>query len=170
MRTARRGNLVITAAKGFGSESKTVPQKPASAEENKEEATSTPASPLASKDAEALEALEARIKNRRKRQAGPEPKVKVNAPAVDVATGKAPVPVESEAEKAYLSFMSVYFLGVLATGLLLAGSGFLPDEIDSFVQDKVYPSYTYIMLGFLGLSTVYGLFKIGKLPGQRQQP
>lgn len=48
--------------------------------------------------------------------------------------------------------------------------GFLPDEIDSFVQDKVYPSYTYIMLGFLGLSTVYGLFKIGKLPGQRQQP
>ncbi len=46
----------------------------------------------------------------------------MNAPAVDVATGKAPVPVESEAEKAYLSFMSVYFLGVLATGLLLAGS------------------------------------------------
>lgn len=41
---------------------------------------------------------------------------------MDVATGKAPVPVESEAEKAYLSFMSVYFLGVLATGLLLAGS------------------------------------------------
>jgi hypothetical protein len=51
-----------------------------------------------------------------------EAKVKVNAPAVDVATGKAPAPLESEAERAYLAFLSFYFLTVMLGGLALAGA------------------------------------------------
>jgi hypothetical protein len=36
--------------------------------------------------------------------------------------GKAPAPVESEAEKAYLAFLTLYFAAVLLLGLALAGS------------------------------------------------
>ncbi|EFJ48308.1 hypothetical protein VOLCADRAFT_120890 [Volvox carteri f. nagariensis] len=153
-------------SKGFGAETK-APQKQVPKEEEEEAATAS-SSPSTStdKDALALEALEARIRSRRKKV---EAKVKVVAPAVDVATGKAPAPAESEGERAYLAFLSFYFLGVLFLGLALAGSGFLPDEVDAWIQDKLYPSYSWIMVGFLGLSSLYGLYKTGKLPGQTQR-
>lgn len=46
--------------------------------------------------------------------------------------------------------------------------GFLPTEMDAWVQDVLYPSYSPQMLLFLGMSSAYGLFKTGKLPGQQQ--
>ncbi|GIL57653.1 hypothetical protein Vafri_12846 [Volvox africanus] len=157
---------LICHSKGFGAETK-APQKQAPKEEEEEPAAST-SSPTSStdKDALALEALEARIRSRRKKV---EAKVAVVAPAVDVATGKAPASAESEAERAYLAFLSFYFLGVIFLGLALAGSGFLPEDVDAWIQDKLYPSYSWIMLGFLGLSSLYGLYKTGKLPGQTQR-
>lgn len=48
--------------------------------------------------------------------------------------------------------------------------GFLPEEVDAWVQADLYPSYSPQLLLFLGLSSLYGLFKTGKLPGQPQQP
>jgi hypothetical protein len=46
--------------------------------------------------------------------------------------------------------------------------GFLPTEIDGFIQDVLYPSFSPQMLLFLGMSSAYGLWKTGKLPGQQQ--
>ena len=46
----------------------------------------------------------------------------MNAPAVDVATGKAPVDAASEAEQSYLTFLSIYFIWTLVLGLALAGA------------------------------------------------
>lgn len=40
--------------------------------------------------------------------------------------------------------------------------------MDAWVQDVLYPSYSPQMLLFLGMSSAYGLFKTGKLPGQQQ--
>ena len=37
-------------------------------------------------------------------------------------------------------------------------------------MDYLYPTYTPTMLGFLGASSLYGAFKVGKLPGQEQPP
>ncbi|GLI67905.1 hypothetical protein VaNZ11_012231 [Volvox africanus] len=157
---------LICHSKGFGAETK-APQKQAPKEEEEEAAASTSSPTLSTdKDALALEALEARIRSRRKKV---EAKVAVVAPAVDVATGKAPTSAESEMERAYLAFLSFYFLGVISLGLALAGSGFLPEDVDAWIQDKLYPSYSWIMLGFLGLSSLYGLYKTGKLPGQTQR-
>ena len=48
--------------------------------------------------------------------------------------------------------------------------GFLPEAVDAFVMDYLYPSYTPTMLGFLAASSLYGAFKVGKLPGQEQPP
>jgi hypothetical protein len=46
--------------------------------------------------------------------------------------------------------------------------GFLPTEVDGFIQDVLYPSFSPQMLLFLGMSSAYGLWKTGKLPGQQQ--
>ena len=46
--------------------------------------------------------------------------------------------------------------------------GFLPEEWDVWIQDTVYPSYSPTVIVFLACSSLYGLFKIGKLPGQKQ--
>ncbi|GFR50185.1 hypothetical protein Agub_g12355 [Astrephomene gubernaculifera] len=166
-RPANRRSYTLRSSKGFGVETKTAQKPPREDGEDDEPVASTSAAAATTdKDAMALEALEARIKSRRKKV---EPKVKVVAPAVDVATGKAPAPAESEAERAYLAFLSFYFVAVLLLGLALAGAGFMPEEVDVWIQDKLYPSYSWIVLGFLGLSSLYGLYKTGKLPGQVQR-
>lgn len=46
--------------------------------------------------------------------------------------------------------------------------GFLPESFDAAVTDWLYPSYSPQILLFLGMSSLYGLFKTGKLPGQKQ--
>lgn len=51
---------------------------------------------------------------------------------------------------------------------LLNPQGFMPEEIDAFVQDYLYPSYSPTVLAFLGASSLYGLWKTGKLPGMTQ--
>ncbi|PNH11596.1 hypothetical protein TSOC_001566 [Tetrabaena socialis] len=168
----RRGPVSVQASKGFGAEPKAAPKQapkedsdeegPFSAPAAKAPAKAAPAPSVADKDAEALEALESRIRSRRRVEA----KVKVNAPEVDVATGKTPATAEGEAEQFYLAFLSLYFVGVLIGGLLLAGAGFLPEEADLWITEQVYPAYSWIILGFLALSSLYGLFKTGKLPGQ----
>ncbi|KAG2484762.1 hypothetical protein HYH03_016416 [Edaphochlamys debaryana] len=162
-----RSSLHVCASKGFG-DAKTAPKAEPKGEAA--DAPSTSASIVSSADPESLEALEARIKSRRKKDVGKEAKVKVSAPAVDVATGKTAAPVESEAEALYLSFLSVYFFGVIGGGLALAAAGFLPEEADAFIMDQIYPSYSGFTVGFLIASSLYGLFKTGKLPGQSQRP
>lgn len=47
--------------------------------------------------------------------------------------------------------------------------GFLPEDWDAFVSDSLYPNYSYTVLLFLGGSSLYGLYKTGKLPGMTQQ-
>lgn len=46
--------------------------------------------------------------------------------------------------------------------------GFLPEEYDAVVENYLYPSYSPQMLAFLAASSLYGLWKTGKLPGQKQ--
>jgi hypothetical protein len=46
--------------------------------------------------------------------------------------------------------------------------GFLPEGSDGFITDYLYPSFSPQILLFLGLSSLYGLWKTGKLPGQKQ--
>lgn len=46
--------------------------------------------------------------------------------------------------------------------------GFLPEALDAAVRDYLYPSFSPQMGLFLGASSLYGLWKTGKLPGQKQ--
>ncbi|GAX83436.1 hypothetical protein CEUSTIGMA_g10861.t1 [Chlamydomonas eustigma] len=150
-RHARRV-MNLKSSKGFGTET-----------------SSEKAQEVGAGSSEAVENLEEKIRNRRGKKGGKvEPQVKVNAPVVDAVTGKAPATPESQYETAAVLTLFYFFLAILVEGLLLAGSGFFPEEWDQFIQDKIYPSYSPTVLLFLSMSSFYGLFKTGKLPGQKQ--
>ncbi len=51
---------------------------------------------------------------------------------------------------------------------LITLQGFLPEDWDVWIQEKIYPSYSGTVVLFLVCSSLYGLFKTGKLPGQKQ--
>lgn len=114
---------------------------------------------------DSLEALEARIRSKGKRKGRPEAKVQVTSAAVDQVTGKAPSTPQGEKETAYVLGLALLFAIIILEGLVLAGSGFLPEEADAFIQDTLYPSYSPTVLLFLGASSFYGLYKTGKIPG-----
>lgn len=50
-------------------------------------------------------------------------------------------------------------LGIFAEGLLVAGSGFLPESIDDFIAARIFPAFTPTLGVFLLVSVAYGLFK-----------
>lgn len=119
-------------------------------------------------ESSSLDDLEARIRNKRPSKGKIEPQVKVQSSVVDAVTGKTPATAAGQAESAVVLGLFYYFLLILIEGLMLAGSGFLPEETDQWIQDTIYPSYSFTTLGFLACSSLYGLFKVGKLPGQKQ--
>ncbi|KAI8468274.1 MAG: hypothetical protein J3K34DRAFT_470985 [Monoraphidium minutum] len=111
-----------------------------------------------------VDAALARRRSRRKIEA----QVKVESAAVAQATGALPQTPVGAAETAAVQALGIFFTFILMEGLLLAGSGFLPESWDSFIENVLYPSFSPQMLLFLAGSSAYGLWKTGKLPGQKQ--
>lgn len=64
-------------------------------------------------------------------------------------------------ENGVVSFLSFLFIFILAEGVFLAASGFLPDVADQFAQNVVYPSFSPTIIFFLVCSSLYGLWKTG---------
>lgn len=114
-------------------------------------------------DVDVAAAIERR-RSRRRVEAG----VKVESAAVAQATGAAPPTKVGEAETTFVRALGAFFALLLAEGLVLAASGFLPEALDAAVEQYLYPSFSPQMLLFLGASSAYGLWKTGKLPGQQQ--
>ncbi|KAF5830259.1 hypothetical protein DUNSADRAFT_14816 [Dunaliella salina] len=134
------------------------------ATEKKSEGTNPSSAPPSSSSTDAVEALEARIRSRRARKGSQDgPKVQVNAPAVDATRGDAPLSPEAKAETNLVAGMLFLFYTIIIEGLVIAGSGFLPEDWEDFISNSLYPNYTPTVLLFLGLSSAYGLWKTGKL-------
>ncbi|CAM6016624.1 unnamed protein product [Sphagnum balticum] len=68
-------------------------------------------------------------------------------------------PQTQQIETAYA--LSLGFLGILifVEGIILAASGFLPEEWDGFLVTTLYPSFTPTVGVFLAAAVAYGLFK-----------
>uniref|UniRef100_A0A7S3RAG4 Uncharacterized protein n=1 Tax=Dunaliella tertiolecta TaxID=3047 RepID=A0A7S3RAG4_DUNTE len=154
-------NLCLQAVNGSGGGG----QGFGGATEKKSEEATPSSAPSATSSTDAVEALEARIRSRRARKSTQDgPKVKVNAPAVDATRGDAPLSPEAKAETNLVSGMLFLFYTIIIEGLVIAGSGFLPEDWEDFISNSLYPNYTPTVLLFLGLSSAYGLWKTGKLP------
>eukprot|EP00873_Tetraselmis_striata_P040006 jgi/Tetstr1/460270/TSEL_005570.t1 len=89
----------------------------------------------------------------------PQRKVKVVAPAVEEARGERPVSPASEFETNVLSVLSFLGIMVLFFGVVLAASGFLPEEMDTMITNNLYPAYSPFVGVFLLCSTAYGVWK-----------
>ena len=75
--------------------------------------------------------------------------------------GEATPTIQSASEEAYILFLFAYVVVIFLGGLVLAVSAFgiLPDKLDSWVTETLYPSYSPIVIGFLVFSSIYGLVK-----------
>ena len=88
-------------------------------------------------------------------------KIKVEGMAIEAAKGTAPVTLQSASEEAYILFLFAYIVVIFGAGLFLAVSAFgiLPENVDNWVTETLYPAYSPIVIGFLLFSSVYGLVK-----------
>lgn len=116
-----------------------------------------PPPPAADGDEDLWIERELRRRKRKRETAGP----KVVAPAVARATGAAPATPTDGLEAGYIKFLGAFFAVILAEGLVLALSGFLPEAVDAWVEASLYPSFSPTVLAFLGCSSLYGLWKSG---------
>eukprot|EP00667_Euglena_gracilis_P023153 EG_transcript_26043 len=119
----------------------------------KAEAQAEPAKPAAKITPRPLESVVA------KPAAAPEPP-KSFFPDVPKATKDA-------FERRFLSTLAILFVSILVFGLVIASSGFFPDEVDEFVSRVIYPLFSPITALFLVLSTLYGLIKSREDPNIR---
>lgn len=62
----------------------------------------------------------------------------------------------SNGESTFLLGMGGYFVSLLMGGLLLAGSGLLPEGYDEVLQSRLYPLYSPAIGVFVVLSGLYG--------------
>lgn len=124
--------------------------------------TSAAASSSNSKDDEDLW-IEQELR-RRKRARNPKNKSggggpNVIAPAVSRAKGEAAPRPADGAEAAALQFLGAFFFVLLLEGLALAASGFFPENVDAFITERIYPSYSPHVGVFVLCSSLYGLWK-----------
>lgn len=108
-------------------------------------------------------AFEPKSKSKRKRDRSKtrRAKVDVDSPAVDALLGKKEKTLSQETEEAYVKFLFLYVNMIFVCGVVLGVSAFgkLPEVVDAFVADKLYPFFTPFVGGFLAFSSVYGLIK-----------
>lgn len=130
----------------------------ARAAEDEPAATSAPAA------GEPEFAFEPKSKSKRPRRDGSKTKratLKVEGLAIEAAKGTAPVTMQSASEEAFILFLLAYVAVIFLAGLVLAISAFgvLPESVDGWVTETLYPAYSPIVVGFLLFSSVYGLVK-----------
>lgn len=133
----------------------------ASSSDDEAAATSTSTSSSNAKDDDDLW-IEQELR-RRKKSRGPKGKggggPNVIAPAVSRAKGETAAKPADGAEAAALQFLGAFFFVLLLEGLALAASGFFPENVDAFITERIYPSYSPQLGAFLLCSSLYGLWK-----------
>eukprot|EP00746_Dinoflagellata_sp_MGD_P091063 gnl/MRDRNA2_/MRDRNA2_36044_c0_seq1.p1 gnl/MRDRNA2_/MRDRNA2_36044_c0~~gnl/MRDRNA2_/MRDRNA2_36044_c0_seq1.p1 ORF type:complete len:232 (+),score=29.60 gnl/MRDRNA2_/MRDRNA2_36044_c0_seq1:67-762(+) len=70
-----------------------------------------------------------------------------------------PANILGDYEGPYVGFLGLFGVFILAEGVFLAASGFLPEELDNFALTVVFPSFSPTVGIFLLLSTIYGVIK-----------
>lgn len=85
-------------------------------------------------------------------------------PAAGGATG-GPLSGAAALEQGYVRFLAAFFGLILLDGIVLATSGFLPEAVDVFAENVLYPTFSPLIGVFLLFSSLYGLWKAGSQGG-----
>ena len=107
-------------------------------------------------------AYEPRSRSRRRRgKTTRRATVEVDSPAVDALLGKREKTMGQETEEAYVTFLFAYVCVIFVLGVVLGVSAFgkMPEAVDGFVSERLYPFFTPFVGGFLAFSSAYGVIK-----------
>ena len=107
-------------------------------------------------------AYEPRSKSKRRRgKTTRRATVEVDSPAVDALLGKREKTMGQETEEAYVTFLFAYVGVIFVLGVVLGVSAFgkMPEAVDGFVSERLYPFFTPFVGGFLAFSSAYGVIK-----------
>ena len=107
-------------------------------------------------------AYEPRSKSKRRRgKTTRRATVEVDSPAVDALLGKREKTMGQETEEAYVTFLFAYVCVIFVLGVVLGVSAFgkMPEAVDGFVSERLYPFFTPFVGGFLAFSSAYGVIK-----------
>ena len=87
--------------------------------------------------------------------------MEVDSPAVDALLGKREKTMGQETEEAYVTFLFAYVGVIFVLGVVLGVSAFgkMPEAVDGFVSERLYPFFTPFVGGFLAFSSAYGVIK-----------
>jgi len=87
--------------------------------------------------------------------------LEVDSPAVDALLGKREKTLSQETEEAYVTFLFAYVCVIFVLGVVLGVSAFgkMPEAVDGFVSERLYPFFTPFVGGFLAFSSAYGVIK-----------
>ena len=149
-------NLMCRAGKGFGKPKPKAPEEKAASDPPKPVSLGTkPPPPPSFGGGDGSWASEVREQRAYESTSG-------EAPG-DPATPKGPARIPAEQYKMidenFVQALAFLFVGIFVEGLLVAGSGFLPDDVDNFIVTTVFPAFTPTLGVFLLISVLYGLFK-----------
>ena len=103
--------------------------------------------------------LRRRAKKRAAADKGAGPTVVAPAVAKARATAAGEGTALDAAEIGYRRFLGFFGVAILLEGLVLGGSGFLPDEWDAWITNSLYPSFSPTVGIFLVFSSAYGVWK-----------
>merc|ERR1739848_395666 len=81
------------------------------------------------------------------------------APSVPQGPARIPAEQYKKVDENFVLSLAFLFVGLFVEGLLVAGSGFLPEDVDQFIVSTIYPAFTPTLGVFLLVSVFYGLFK-----------
>ena len=115
-------------------------------------------------------AYEPRSKSKRRRgKTTRRATVEVDSPAVDALLGKREKTPGQETEEAYVTFLFAYVCVIFVLGVVLGVSAFgkMPEAVDGFVSERLYPFFTPFVGGFLAFSSAYGVIKTRNDPNGR---
>jgi hypothetical protein len=107
--------------------------------------------------------IERELRRRAKKRAavdkGSGPTVVAPAVAKARATAAGEGTALDAAEIGYRRFLGAFGAFILLEGLVLGGSGFLPDAWDAWISGSLYPSFSPTVGIFLVFSSAYGVWK-----------
>jgi hypothetical protein len=86
-------------------------------------------------------------------------------PAAGGAASGGPLSGAAALEQGYVRFLAAFFGLILLDGIVLATSGFLPEAVDVFAENVLYPTFSPLIGVFLLFSSLYGLWKAGSQGG-----
>ncbi|GMH32605.1 hypothetical protein BSKO_00439 [Bryopsis sp. KO-2023] len=111
-------------------------------------------------------AIEAKLRERRKSR--PSRKVNVVSPMVEEIRSGGPTTEEAQFESNVVSLLFFLFGLIFLEGLFLAAAGFLPEGVDDFALNVVYPAFSPTVGVFLLCSSFYGVWKTRTQKGEEE--